>query len=120
MELNITAYKGYKIAELITENTLIQNTQEAVELVVNSQYLEAEGLIVQENQLHPDFFDLRTQMAGDILQKFSNYRAKLAIVGDFTKYQSQALKDFIRESNQAGRISFVSSIEEALEALIQF
>ena len=47
MELQILEYKGYKIAELIPENAVIQNTQEAVELVVNSQYLDAEGLIVQ-------------------------------------------------------------------------
>jgi hypothetical protein len=119
MELQILEYKGYKIAELIAESAVIQNTQEAVELVVNSQYLEAEGLIVQENQLHPDFFDLKTKMAGDILQKFSTYRAKLAIVGDFTKYQSQALQDFIRESNQVGRINFVNSVEEAKNRLIK-
>ena len=39
-------------------------------------------------------------MAGEILQKFSNYRVRLAIVGDFTPYSSKSIKDFIYESNK--------------------
>ena len=38
------------------------------------------GLVVPEANLCPDFFNLRTGFAGEMLQKFVNYRAKLAIV----------------------------------------
>ena len=72
----------------------------------------------QENIIN-SFFDLKTKIAGDILQKFSTYNSKLAIVGDFTKFPGNSLKDFIRESNKAGRISFVSSIEEARKCLVK-
>jgi hypothetical protein len=53
-------------------------------------------------------------MAGEILQKFSNYRMRLAIVGDFSEYKSKSLRDFIRESNRTGTINFVGTIDEAL------
>jgi hypothetical protein len=41
----------------------------------------------------------------------------LAIVGDFTKFQSKSLKDFIRESNRGNRIFFVENTDSALKKL---
>jgi len=67
--------------------------------------------------LHRDFFDLKTGLAGEILQKFSNYRVKLAIVGDFEEVKSKSLRDFIRESNRGRTVNFVNSVEEAVERL---
>ena len=67
--------------------------------------------------LHPDFFNLRTGLAGDILQKFSNYKVQLAIVGGFSKYQSKSFRDFIYESNKSKLIFFVPDIDSAVLAL---
>ena len=48
------------------------------------------GLVLDEQQLAADFFDLRTGLAGEVLQKFTNYRARLAIViADDTAYGSR-------------------------------
>ncbi|WQD36273.1 DUF4180 domain-containing protein [Sphingobacterium spiritivorum] len=63
------------------------------------------------------FFDLRTGIADEILQKFSNYRVQLAIVGEYSKYNSKSLTDFIYESNKGRHINFVNSMEEALNVL---
>jgi hypothetical protein len=38
------------------------------------------GLLLDESQLGPGFFDLRTGLAGAVFQKFTNYRVRLAIV----------------------------------------
>lgn len=58
-----------------------------------------------------------TQLAGEILQKCSNYRIKLAIYGDYSGYTSKPLHDFIYESNLGNDFFFVSAREEALEQL---
>jgi hypothetical protein len=42
--------------------------------------LENGGLLLDEAQLGAAFFDLRTGLAGEVLQRFSNYRVRLAIV----------------------------------------
>jgi hypothetical protein len=52
-----------------------------------------------------------------ILQKFSNYRVRLAIIGDFSGFKSKNLNDFFRESNRMGCILFLNDIEEALARL---
>jgi uncharacterized protein DUF4180 len=42
--------------------------------------IEHGGLVLDERDLAAGFFDLRTGFAGEVLQKFTNYRARLAIV----------------------------------------
>lgn len=62
-------------------------------------------------------YKLKNVIAGEILKKFSTYSIQLAIIGDFSKYKSKSLRDFILESNKYGRINFVRSFEEAKEKL---
>ncbi|RUA16240.1 MAG: DUF4180 domain-containing protein, partial [Flavobacteriia bacterium] len=52
-----------------------------------------------------------------ILQKFAQYGMPLAIVGDFSKFESKSLNDFIFESNKGKHINFAISKSEAIKAL---
>jgi sugar phosphate isomerase/epimerase len=108
-----------KIAEVTIDSGLIGGAQDILDIMADAGYNGCEGFIVHQKNLHKDFFDLKTRLAGDILQKFSNYRMRLAIIGDFSGYTSKSLKDFIRESNRTGIISFVSTHEEALSRLVK-
>lgn len=117
MEIKIHSFSSIQIAELISANIEIQDVDDAIDLMANSRYLGADGIVIHEHNLNPDFFKLSTRLAGEILQKFSNYRMRLAIVGDFSKYSSKSLKDFIYESNKNGRILFLPSLDVALSKL---
>lgn len=101
-------------AELLPEPGLLIGADEIMDLMAEAGMNGSSGLILHQGNLDPRFFDLKTKIAGEILQKFSNYRMRLAVVGDFTIYESKSLKDFIRESNRYGIIRFVSTIEDAL------
>jgi hypothetical protein len=68
---------------------------------------------IHQESIHGDFFNLTTGLAGEILQKFSNYRMRLAVLGDFSDIESKSLRDFIRESNSRGVINFGGTLEEA-------
>jgi hypothetical protein len=117
MEFLILEQNGAQIAQLNSEKIQINSVESALDILVNAYYQGAESLIIHETNLTPEFFDLKTRLAGDILQKFSNYRMRLAIVGDFEKYQSKSLHDFIYESNKSGRIFFCDNMQAALEKL---
>jgi hypothetical protein len=96
----------------------IENAQGALDLMVSARYQGDSGLIaVYKESLSEEFFDLKTGFAGEVLQKFSNYRVHLAVVGDFSAYKSKALRDFIYECNKGNLVFFKNSMEEALEAL---
>lgn len=105
------------VAELTDEKHVISEVQEMLDLMGDSGANDCNRIILREQNLHPDFFRLHTGLAGEILQKFSTYDFKLAIVGDFTKYQSKSLHDFIRESNKGNRIFFIENFEDAIVKL---
>ncbi len=115
MQIEITNINETKIAEIVAEGTIVHTVQDALDLLANCAYQGARRIIIHEEHLTPEFFDLKTRLAGEILQKFSNYNIQLAIVGDFSKYLSKSLRDFIYESNRTGRISFVRTADEAEE-----
>lgn len=117
MQIQSHSIQNTPIAEVISENIIIGNAEEGLDLLGNLYYQGFDKIIVHAHQLTPQFFDLKTGIAGEILQKFSNYRVRLAIVGDFSVYQSKSIRDFIFESNQQGHINFVESGAKALEVL---
>ena len=106
-----------KIAEIVSDTLVIKTSEEGLDLLGNLYYQDFDKIVIQEKNITPDFFDLKNGMAGEILQKFSNYRVRLAIVGDFTPYSSKSIKDFIYESNKKGQINFVNTTTEALSLL---
>ncbi len=117
MEIDIIESNGIKITVLNSLGISIRETQDALDLMTNSIYLESQKIIIKEDQITPEFFDLRSGIAGEILQKFSTYDVQLAIIGDFTKYSSKNFRDFMFESNKYGQINFVNTLEEAKEKL---
>lgn len=104
--------KSGRVAELVSIDGEISSTGDALDVMANAG---ARKVVIRREQLTPDFFDLSTGIAGEILQKCSNYQVGFAIVGDYSRETSAPLKAFIRESNRSGLVLFVSSVEEALE-----
>jgi Domain of unknown function (DUF4180) len=103
------------IAELIDDKLIINDARDVLDLMADLGSQDCSRMILYEKNLSKDFFDLKTRLAGEILQKFSNYHFKLAIIGDFSKYTSKSLRDFIRESNRANMIFFVEDLKSALK-----
>jgi hypothetical protein len=117
--MQINLLQNNTIAHIISDDIVIANEQDAAELLMNCRWQGADSLILSEHNFPAEFFDLSTKLAGDILQKFSTYGGRLAIIGDFSKYESKSLADFIYESNKGRRINFVGSVDEAIKALSQ-
>jgi hypothetical protein len=117
MQIESHNINDIKIAEVISSSTVIENVEDGKDLLGNLYFQGYDRIVVHQNSITPDFFDLKTGIAGEILQKFSNYRVRLAIVGDFTQFTSKSIKDFIFESNNGRQVNFVSSLTEALHRL---
>lgn len=117
MKIEVSVVNGASITQIISEEIVINETQDALDIMAEAGYLGSFKIIVHEKNITPIFFDLITEVAGDILQKFSTYNVQLAIVGHFAKYKSKSFNDFLYESNKYGRIIFVGSLAEAMERL---
>ena len=106
-----------KIAEVISDIVIINKAEDGLDLLGNLYYQGFDRIVIHEKNITVEFFDLKSGIAGEILQKFSNYRVRLAIVGDFSKYKSKSLNDFMVESNKGRHINFVTSVPEAIKIL---
>lgn len=106
-----------KVAEIIADSIILNSTEDGLELLGNLYYQGYDKIIVYEQHITPDFFNLKTRIAGEILQKFVQYQMPLAIVGDFSKYRSKSLNDFFYECNKGKQINFVPDLNSALSSL---
>lgn len=104
--------------EIKAEEIVINSEQDALDIMANMSYVHDSGIIIIHRQnLGEDFFDLSSGLAGGILQKFSNYRVRLFVVGDFSEIKSKSLKEFILESNKGRQVNFVADTPQAIEIL---
>jgi len=105
------------IIELTSDDVIIDDEQQALEIIANISYLyDSHKIILHTKNLNDDFFDLKSGLAGGVLQKFSNYRARLVIVGDISQYSSKSLKEFVLESNKGRLVNFLPDVSTALKA----
>ncbi len=75
------------------------------------------NIIISKKLIVEDFFMLSSGLAGDILQKYINYGGRIAIYGDYSRYTSKPLHDFIYESNKGKDVFFVATEDNAIEML---
>ena len=118
MQITKIEENDVEIAVVSSNEIIITDVQSALDFMATVNYeVGCHRIILNKSAICEDFFNLRTQLAGEILQKFVNYQVKIAIVGDFSVYTSKSLKDFIYESNKGKNIFFLLNEKEAVDKL---
>lgn len=106
------------VAVVHSDELVLTDIQSALDLIMTVKYETGSSRIaLNKEAISDDFFILSTRLAGEILQKFINYQTKFAVYGDFSRYTSKPLKDFIYESNNGRDIFFVSDEDAAVQKL---
>lgn len=118
MQVEYIKHGGVEIAVVTGAEPVITDAASALDLAMTVRYeTGAERIAIDKSVIAEDFFILSTGLAGEILQKWINYHIKAAVWGDYSRYTSKPLRDFIYESNQGKDFFFVETQEEALERL---
>ncbi|MBD3649227.1 MAG: DUF4180 domain-containing protein [Pseudomonadales bacterium] len=79
--------------------------------------LGSRGVILTEFDLGPDFFDLGTRLAGELMQKFVNYRLKMAVVVPQPERYGERFCELAREHRTHPEIRFIETEAKAREWL---
>ena len=120
MNIEYIKVNGTDIAVVSGDQAEITTPQAALDLAATARYeAGAERIAIDKRVLGEDFFVLSTGIAGEILQKFINYHVKAAMFGDYSRYTSKPLRDFIYESNNGKDFFFTASKKEDVERLAQ-
>ena len=72
-----------------------------------------DGLILTEDDLAREFFDLRSGLAGELFQKFVNYKLRMAIVLQDPEAYGERISELAYEHRSHDLIRFVRSKDEA-------
>ena len=118
MKIDIIQAGDTNIAVVFSEKPVIVDVQSALDLILSVSYqTDVRRIVINKEAMGDEFFILSTGLAGEILQKFINYQVKVAMYGDYSRYTSKPLKDFIYESNRGKNIFFTGTKEEAIDKL---
>ena len=119
MEKKIITQNNVSVAVIHSDDFIVDSAQSALDVIADVVYSDrCSRIAINKEAFAEEFFVLSTGLAGDILQKFANFSVKLAVIGDFSGFKSDALKDFIYESNRGSAVFFVPDETQAIEALI--
>jgi hypothetical protein len=105
--------RGVPVLVCAADGPPVATEQDALDLI-GATYSCADVVALPATRLSEQFFALETGLAGAIMQKFVNYRVRLAIVGDISEHlaASSALRALVHESNRGRQIWFVTDLDD--------
>lgn len=111
------AIAGVSVYVCHADGPKLDGERAATDLIGDSYMSHPAVVAVPVERLAPDFLTLSNRVAGGVIQKFVNYGMTVAFVGDVSQAvaASNALRDFISESNRGRHVWFVADMDE-LEA----
>ena len=118
-EDNCCELQGVRVLGGGAAGPLVSDGGAVTELIGVAWAQRAALVAIPVARLGAEFFELKTRIAGEMLQKFVTYNLRVAIVGDISEKVagSSSLRDFVLECNRGSRIWFVASREELGERL---
>jgi len=117
MSFSLAEFAGHRALVLSPTGPLLRNEDDARDLIQETFGTDIRLAVVPVERLDPEFFALRTGVAGAFVQKLVQYRLRLVVLGDVSAQTaaSDALRDWVREVNRGRDILFVDDLG-ALEA----
>jgi Domain of unknown function (DUF4180) len=95
------------------QDGIISKEQDVLDLLVCCGDTDSNRIMLDEEHLHPDFFDLKTGLAGAVLQKFANYYVKAAIVVNLAGIASPRFRELVYECNRGDQVRFFDDVAQA-------
>ena len=110
---------GVRIFKVPAQGPELRTDKDAVNLMSDASEHGATLIAIPVERLGDDFFDLRTRIAGEIVQKFVLYSRRVAIVGDISSKsaESKSLAAWVAESNRGRDLWFVNNMQELADRL---
>ena len=119
MNCRIIETKGVKYVEGPHEGRLISSENDALDLVAWCGENDTNRLLLYAANLHEDFFNLKTGLAGAVLQKFINYGIKAAAVIPPELSNQGRFREMALEANRGQHFRVFSEASKAEAWLIE-
>ncbi len=110
---------GVRVFTCAPDGPALGSDRDALDLMGEGWSHGAALIAIPVERLSPAFFDLKTRVAGEIVQKFGTYGWRIAILGDISSHiaASDALRAWVAECNRGRQVWFLQSAAELDERL---
>lgn len=112
--MSLVSLRGVPVWACAPDGPKLDGERAATDIIGEAFGVDARVVAIPVERLGEGFLDLRTRIAGEVVQKFVNYGFQVAFVGDVSAAiaGSAALRDFVRESNRGRHVWFVADFAE--------
>jgi hypothetical protein len=119
MDAKTITENGITFLEVTKDSGVIATEPDALELVSLCGELNINRVILFEENLSPDFFDLKTGLAGGVLLKFSYYQLQVAVVVSQERIGNGHFQEFVMETNRHNQFGVFTKTEDAIFWLVK-
>lgn len=119
MNYQVITHNQNKYISCSTENNSITTVQDILDLVAACGENETFLVMLFAENFTPDFYNLRTGLAGDILQKFVNYHIKTAAILPPEKVGQGKFYEMVLEANRGTSFHVFNDRENAEKWLLE-
>jgi DNA-binding PadR family transcriptional regulator len=113
MNYKVIDRDNQKYIECDSVETPISSEQDALDLIAACWENDTSLVMLHSEVLAEDFYKLRTGLAGQVLQKFMNYRIKVAVIITDDQKIKGKFKELIAEANKRNDFRVFNNIVEA-------
>jgi PadR family transcriptional regulator AphA len=113
MNYQIREIESKKYIELLSAAEPLRSENDALDLIALCWEHETNALMIHHAALSEDFFKLKTKLAGNMIQKFTNYSIKAAAIIPQMTIQKGRFKEMALETNKGNHFRLYESKEEA-------
>ena len=119
MPTNVIEIAGQRCLVFDATGPEFGDANSAREIVEEALGERASLIAVPVGRLGDAFFQLRTGVAGEMLQKAANYRLRFAVIGDVSAHvaASDAFRDLVVESERSESLYFAKDVQALTERL---
>jgi len=104
---------GQRVLAFDAEGAPLSTAGDVSDFISAAWEHKADVVVLPVGRIDPSFFSLRSGLAGEAIQKFVNYRIRLVVLGDIAEQMaaSDALRDFVYESNRGRHVWFLRDLD---------
>jgi len=102
----------------VDEEFMIRSEQDAIDIAALCAEKGASSILFRYKNLAPSFFDLKTGLAGEVLQKFMTYKIRVAAIIPSDKITGK-FREMVIESNRGNHFKVFETKKEAENWLLK-
>ena len=119
MNYSVIEKNNKKYIQYASSDSILRTESDALNIIGACYEKDIWLLIIHEEALSEDFYNLRTGLAGAVLQKFMNYQIKAAVIIKNKEKISGRFREMALEANKGNDFRVYDNLVDAEAWLLQ-